>query len=522
MKIVQTFWSGGKNNLMNESYGWFSPDYHVMGWVLSSNLLRRYYSDVELYTDKVGYELFIKKLNLPYTKVHVVLDCLNKYNSKLWALPKIYTYSLQEEPFLHIDGDVFIWGKFDKDLMSSEFITQNMESATEYYKKLWIELENNLSYFPEEIIQDRKENTDIKAYNVGIFGGNNIQFIKQYTKKAFEFVDKNISSLQNINVGNFNIFFEQYMFYCLTKNKKVDCFFDEIFEDNGYKGFGNFEQVPKEKKYLHLLGTYKRNAKTCIKMTKQLLVEFPLEYIKTLKQFNCNSIGIYDTCINLNNTDKFKSFHEYYNPIPQIEKYPRTVQILKKHLNYSLKEIIEIFENNKKIRSEIDFHDNEEFISVYKYEKNNENYLNSLKHNNVYDLCLANYKNSKLYLDFINSPFSYSFKRAHSIKEIKTSFLIGDDVTFYIGENISKNFTRLIVPSLEKPYYQEIIMDELDEIIFEETSTAVNLKQLLKNLEKYFDLEDLENSKKEYQKLIINKIRMLVYNNAFYLNKDLE
>lgn len=48
----------------------------------------------------------IDDLKLPYTKVHVVLDELNDYHKNLWAIGKIRTYQLQEEPFIHIDGDV--------------------------------------------------------------------------------------------------------------------------------------------------------------------------------------------------------------------------------------------------------------------------------------------------------------------------------------------------------------------------------------------------------------------------------
>ena len=47
----------------------------MMSWVLSCLSLRNYYDDVELYTDKLGYELLIEKLRLPYTYVHVGMAC---------------------------------------------------------------------------------------------------------------------------------------------------------------------------------------------------------------------------------------------------------------------------------------------------------------------------------------------------------------------------------------------------------------------------------------------------------------
>ena len=107
MKIVQSFWSGSQKEFTN-SYGWFSYKYNWMSWILSCHQLAKHHKEVELYTDQFGYDILIKKLQLPYTKVHVVLDELNHYNKDLWAIAKIKTFQLQKEPFLHVDGDVFV------------------------------------------------------------------------------------------------------------------------------------------------------------------------------------------------------------------------------------------------------------------------------------------------------------------------------------------------------------------------------------------------------------------------------
>ena len=61
MKIVQSFWSGNKDCL-KDSYGWSSPIYHYASWILSCNQLRKYYDDVILVTDKVGYDILINRL----------------------------------------------------------------------------------------------------------------------------------------------------------------------------------------------------------------------------------------------------------------------------------------------------------------------------------------------------------------------------------------------------------------------------------------------------------------------------
>ena len=142
MKIIQSFWSQNQINPLESNYGWLSETHNWLSWILSANQLSKFYK-VELYTDQKGYEILIEKLKLPYHKVHIVLDELNHYDKSLWAIPKIKTYSLQNEPFLHIDGDVFIWKEFSKELMNGNLITQNLEATTEYYEEMWNDIYQN-------------------------------------------------------------------------------------------------------------------------------------------------------------------------------------------------------------------------------------------------------------------------------------------------------------------------------------------------------------------------------------------
>ena len=102
-------------------------------------------------TDSQGYDVLINKLHLPYTDVIVSLDCLNHYNPNLWALAKIKAYQSIKEPFIHVDGDVFIWTKIDESLRDHELIVQNEETTTDYYGKMWRDIRHAISYMPEEM-----------------------------------------------------------------------------------------------------------------------------------------------------------------------------------------------------------------------------------------------------------------------------------------------------------------------------------------------------------------------------------
>ena len=150
-------------------------------------------------------------------------------------------------PFLHVDGDVYIFEKFDKELISKSIIVQNIETTSDYYWNMWQKIKPELSYIPN-IMKNYDEKIHDKAFNMGIFGGNDIDFIKTYTIASFNFVNKNKDSLSKINAYNFNIFFEQVLLFELSKEKNitVNCLINEDIGDNEYHGFGNFEEVPKK------------------------------------------------------------------------------------------------------------------------------------------------------------------------------------------------------------------------------------------------------------------------------------
>lgn len=293
MKIIQSFWSG-QNNVIQDNRGWLSYEYHWLGWILSCNQLRKFYDEVELYTDSFGYEILIEKLNLPYTKVHVVLDEMNQYPKEFWAIAKIKTYELQDTPFLHVDGDVFIWQPFPKQLLKKSLIVQNLESSTEYYQKMWSLISSQLSFIPKEIYNYNTEIANLGC-NMGIFGGNDIDFLKKYTSKSFEFVDKNKENWSKINNLDFNIFFEQQLFYEMSRleKKKISCLFTEIWGENSYLGLGNFYDVPHQRFFLHLLGVFKRKENLCDFLEKFVLKEYPDFFLK-LKKILPEKYDFYD------------------------------------------------------------------------------------------------------------------------------------------------------------------------------------------------------------------------------------
>ncbi|WP_461631562.1 DUF6734 family protein [Labilibaculum euxinus] len=284
MKIIQTYWSSpaklnspddknGRNN-----GGWLSEYYHACSWALSNLKFRQFYPHMELYTDTNGYDWLVNKLGLKYTKVHLSLDNFDTYHPTLWALPKIHTYSLQNEPFIHVDGDVYIWEKFNSELENGQLLVQNFEGETPYYKMAIEQIKENFSYLPDLLKEQIYNDHPFTAVNAGIIGGQDYKFFKEYATVAMDFIDRNKNHLSKIDIGMFNPIFEQLIFFLLAEEKRISI---TPFSKGIKKNFAEFltiNDVPLFTKYIHTIGGNKRLEYMCNEIEARLKYEFPKEY----------------------------------------------------------------------------------------------------------------------------------------------------------------------------------------------------------------------------------------------------
>lgn len=296
MKIVQSFWSlpTQKKTNFNEhdrnKGGWLDKKFNFMSWSLSCLQFVKFYDKVELITDRDGYELLINKLKLPYTSIKVELDNINHYHPDLWALGKIYAYGIQDEPFIHADGDVFIFDKFTDNFVKNSLIAQNKEYGLTYYSEIFNSIKENFEYIPEILNQSINQNNgEIIASNAGIIGGNNYTFFKEFKDLAFKFIDENVSKLETIKIGMFNIIFEQFLFNALANSKEipVNYFFDNPHQ---FDGIAEFFGTPHRVKYVHTLAYYKQIDYISDILEKTLLINYPEQYFRIINLLHNNEI----------------------------------------------------------------------------------------------------------------------------------------------------------------------------------------------------------------------------------------
>lgn len=157
----------------------------------STSLIRLNYpkSKIRLVTDTDGKEFFSSYQI--FDDIIVSLDALPVEYKEVWSLGKIKAYDLicdYNEPFVHLDFDVFISAPFPKKVLESELFVQGQDYCGSepyddpYFSSKFLNLVENKPYF----IGERYSFSSM--YNMAIFGGTNISLIKEYASETLKMI----------------------------------------------------------------------------------------------------------------------------------------------------------------------------------------------------------------------------------------------------------------------------------------------------------------------------------------------
>jgi hypothetical protein len=536
MNFIQTLHFNKSINPFIHSFGWARPEYHLMSWALSCLQLKKLYNKVDLYCNNKAASLLRDELGLPYNNFHISHENLKIAHEKLWALPKILTYSLQDKPFLHLDGDVFLFDKLPASLLSSRLIAQNVEEATDYYRETQKELIKHFSYFPNCVKTDFESHIPIKAVNAGILGGSNLVFIKNYTDLAFEYVNKNIFYLSAINVDRFNVFFEQHLFYSLAAEigLPIEFLMKDTIPDNKYQHLGDFHEVPCKKSYLHLLGQYKRDEHTCRQMAAKLRQLYPEYYYRIISLFKTKSTPM---SVSLYAHEKFTTVSNYidftskakanfsinsYKENTKDSTNTNSIRIEKKEIStlISLKDIVEKvkdYSNFTKDEIENDFAVfSQNLLQVLNYNsKFEDEYIYGRDLESVNWFC-------ELFGNDIDT-LNKIIKKCTEVSIIESSFdwagLLNQHkrigIEYYeVLELKPGEFYNLVVPEIFGDGFSLQDMDEMEKIILEHLINPLSVKDLFHIMLTYVEENIIRNHLEEYKELILVMLKQLVLKKA--------
>jgi hypothetical protein len=162
-------------------------------WAWSFLSASKHSNQFELYTDSMGAAILCGAFKIPYSKVNLLFDGVDR---KYMYLGKIKTYAKQTEPFLHIDGDVVFRDYFPSSLPNLYGQHYSCWLYSMYQNALILLFNNNFQGVPEEFKQLNILNmkkSDFSYLNAGVFGGTDLKLIKECADKTLLFFENDVN-----------------------------------------------------------------------------------------------------------------------------------------------------------------------------------------------------------------------------------------------------------------------------------------------------------------------------------------
>lgn len=262
-KAVFSYW-GTSGNMLKSATNWGSPKFHLYSCVLATHKAKEWFSEVELVTDSESAKIF-EKLELPITSMNTCLDELSGFSKELWALGKIKAYEIQQKPFVHIDSDAILYLDLPIQFKKAGIFAQNKEDAGWFdhsYRGQYNHLTKN-GKLPESW------GSCEYAVCMGIYGVNDMEYNRQYTKEAFDLVINNHDLIVETGcAGLYCVVFEQYMASAVAERMgKEITYMSDPYDANYLERLG----------YIHIWGE-KKNPKWMANAEKIVKREYPKHY----------------------------------------------------------------------------------------------------------------------------------------------------------------------------------------------------------------------------------------------------
>ncbi len=295
MNLIQSYFNKTITcNNMNYSGGYMSATINWLSMAYSCLLLKKYHPTDNLifYGNEDMVRILGDLFQLPYDD-YKIIEANDEFSTWFYCWPKILTYEAQQNPFIHVDIDIFMWDTLPSSLMEAPLIAQHLENDSTFYLNVYNQMKEDNICFPDfmEVCYD---NNVINSYNAGLLGGHDLAFFQEYVWEIRKFLELNKSQIAlSERKFLYNVIFEQWLFYGLTRkyNKSVCTFYKKPIKNFNMEDAHVPLQILTLKKltYLHIM-EYKRNISCNRFIVYKMRSEFPDVYNRILSI--CNQKGI--------------------------------------------------------------------------------------------------------------------------------------------------------------------------------------------------------------------------------------
>ncbi|MFN4147026.1 MAG: DUF6734 family protein [Runella sp.] len=276
--FCHSFWPS--SDLKN---GWLSVRYHLMGWALSMYSVQKQHGAISLYTNTQGAELLLHHLQLPYDSYELVFDEYQSEFEQFFVVRKLRAYTTSRQPFVHIDGDAFLFEPLPAWFLESPLIAQNLEYNLPCYDEVYQYFRLQSAALPHWLRPHVQGY--LPAANMGIVGGRDWAFYDTLEQEVLAFLEQNRPILASMP-SDIDVcpFLEQAFFGSLARHQQKPVGYlleQEITQSQPYH-LDRWQDIPRQCGYLHLMN-YKRNPTACEMMAQRLYIEAPHLYERCLQ-----------------------------------------------------------------------------------------------------------------------------------------------------------------------------------------------------------------------------------------------
>lgn len=229
MKLIYSYWKTNEHFFVTEEFAY-----------ISNKLAQKHGYETILFTDDNGVE---ELKNIKYNKV-IKLDyhLLDRFPKTGWSLAKILAMASMNEPFMHVDFDLFLIKNLREHfihnpifcLHKEKWLTEPQGEKDKKGKFIKNSIINPYSFeFLDKVkilLNQTEDNFSIKkyhkltSYNCAIVGGQNFSLFKKASEYVIKYAIKykdileNFSEINNMNVDWFPaVFLEQVLFMNLIR-----------------------------------------------------------------------------------------------------------------------------------------------------------------------------------------------------------------------------------------------------------------------------------------------------------------
>lgn len=290
MRAVWSFWT--KPFYTHHRRVWYSDRHHLLAWVLSVETARQHYPDTALVTDELGARLLVDGLGLKFGRVSTELTALRDSDPQWWVLGKLLAYRAQEQPFVHIDNDVFLWKALPERLERAPVCAQNPEwfpiADASWYRPCAYDdaIRAAGGWAPEEWRRYVAARTN-RAVCCGFLGGNAVGFLQHYADVAVRMIEHPANQAAWRAFGSTiadNILVEQYLLAaCIdyhrrrTESKYSGVDIQYLFRSSR-EAFNR--SAAARAGYTHLIGAAKSNPELARRLEERVARQWP-DYSET-------------------------------------------------------------------------------------------------------------------------------------------------------------------------------------------------------------------------------------------------